>query len=49
MATSLMVIATESGTGKSVISMGLFDQLERAGVRAAYFKPVSISNGSDGT
>ncbi len=40
MSQTLMVIATEAGTGKSVVSLGLLEQLERAGARASYFKPV---------
>jgi phosphate acetyltransferase len=42
-AQSVMVVATESGTGKSVVSLGLFDQLERSGTQAAYFKPVGLT------
>jgi phosphate acetyltransferase len=48
MASSLMVIATEAGCGKSVFSLGLHEQFERHGARAAYFKPVGIANGSNG-
>jgi len=46
MAQSVMVVATEAGTGKSVISLGLVDQLERHGARTAYFKPVGLTNGT---
>ena len=49
MVQSLMVVATEPGTGKSVISLGLLDQFERQGVRACYFKPVGLSNAGTGT
>ncbi len=48
MTQSLMVVATEPGTGKSAISLGLLDQFERAGVRACFFKPVGLTNGSGG-
>lgn len=40
MAQTWMVMANEAGVGKSLVSLGLLDQLERAGVRAAYFRPV---------
>ena len=43
MAQSLMVVAPEAGTGKSVVSFGLLDQFERLGVRAIYFRPVGLS------
>ena len=46
MTQSLMVVATEAGTGKSVVSLGLLDQFERQGVRARYFKPVGLCNGA---
>ncbi|MCK6550579.1 phosphate acetyltransferase [Myxococcota bacterium] len=46
MAKSIMVIATESGTGKSVVSLGLCDAFARHGARVAYFKPVG--DDSDG-
>ncbi len=46
MTQSVMVVASEAGTGKSVISLGLVDQLERHGARTAYFKPVGLTNGS---
>jgi phosphate acetyltransferase len=46
MAKSIMVIATESGTGKSVVSLGLCDAFARHGARVAYFKPVG--NHADG-
>lgn len=46
MAQSVMVVASEAGTGKSVISLGLVDQLERHGARTAYFKPVGLTDGS---
>ncbi len=49
MAQSIMVLATEPGTGKSVLALGLADQLERQGVRAAYFKPVAMSTRKNGT
>jgi len=42
-----MVMATESGTGKSVVSLGLVDHFGRHGARVCYFKPVSMS--SNGT
>jgi phosphate acetyltransferase len=48
MTQSLMVVATEAGTGKSVVSLGLLDLFERQGVRAGFFKPVGLCNGSDG-
>ena len=48
MTQSLMVVATEPGTGKSAISLGLLDQFERAGVQACFFKPVGLTNGSGG-
>ncbi len=37
-----MVVATEAGTGKSVFTLGLFDQFERHGARTRYFKPVGL-------
>ncbi|NUN15270.1 MAG: phosphate acetyltransferase [Myxococcales bacterium] len=40
MAQTLMIMANEAGVGKSLVSLGLLDQLERAGVRTAYFRPV---------
>ncbi|MDF1561855.1 MAG: phosphate acetyltransferase [Deltaproteobacteria bacterium] len=43
MARCVMVIANEAGTGKSVVSLGLVDQLERHGARTAYFKPIGMS------
>ncbi len=43
MAQSVMVVATEPGTGKSVISVGLADQFERHGIRTAYFKPIGMT------
>ncbi len=46
MTQSVMVVANEAGTGKSVISLGLVDQLERHGARTAYFKPVGLTDGS---
>jgi len=49
MAQSIMVVANEAGTGKSVVSCGIFDQLERHGTRAAYFKPVGIKGEGAGT
>jgi phosphate acetyltransferase len=45
MASSLMVMATEAGSGKSVFSLGLYEQFERHGARVAYFKPVVLGNG----
>ncbi|MBU1897884.1 phosphate acetyltransferase [Myxococcota bacterium] len=44
MGQSLMVVATESGTGKSVVSLGLVDHFGRHGARVCYFKPVSLSS-----
>jgi len=46
MAKAIMVVATESGTGKSVISLGLCDAFARQGARVAFFKPVSGSTGN---
>jgi phosphate acetyltransferase len=48
MTQSLMVVATEAGTGKSVVSLGLLDLFERQGVRAGFFKPVGLCNGNGG-
>lgn len=46
MTKSLMVVATEPGTGKSILTLGLVDQLERHGARVRYFKPVAVSQES---
>lgn len=43
MSQSLMVVATESGTGKSVVSLGLVDHFGRHGARVCYFKPISLA------
>ena len=42
MAQSLMVVATETGTGKSVVSLGLLDFFAQVGARVNYFKPIGI-------
>ncbi len=47
MTQSLMVVATEDGAGKSLVTLGLLDQFERQGARACYFKPVIISQTGD--
>jgi len=44
----IMVLATQPGTGKSVIALGLADQLERQGVSAVYFKPAALSTPKNG-
>jgi phosphate acetyltransferase len=46
MTQSLMVVATEDGVGKSVVTLGLLDQFERRGARACYFKPVGLKTAS---
>ncbi len=48
MAQSVMVVATEPGSGKSVISLGLTDLFERSGTRATFFKPVGLSSVNPG-
>lgn len=48
MAQSMMVVATEAGTGKSVISLGLVDQFQSHGARTAYFKPVGVTDNGGG-
>ena len=45
----LMIVATEPGVGKSVVALGLLDHIQRQGVRACYFKPVSLGKGPDHT
>ncbi len=40
---SLMVVATERGTGKSVLSLGLLDQFERHGIRLAGLGPEDLA------
>ncbi len=48
MTQSMMVVATEAGTGKSVVSLGLVDQFQSHGARTAYFKPVGVADGVGG-
>jgi phosphate acetyltransferase len=43
-----MVVATEPGSGKSVISLGLTDQFERNGTRSTFFKPVGLATARSG-
>jgi phosphate acetyltransferase len=44
MSQPIMIVATEAGVGKSVVALGLLDQIQRQGARACYFKPVGLDD-----
>ncbi|MDX9721038.1 MAG: phosphate acetyltransferase [Myxococcota bacterium] len=44
MAQTLMVVATQPGTGKSVVSLALLELFEQHGAIAHYYKPVTLGS-----
>ena len=48
MASSIFVTATQRGSGKSTVALGLVNLLEQNLGRVSYFKPIGLSGDGEG-